>query len=130
MSSRYLIPFITSPGLFSRGRSHVARLAVAVHFLLSFWETYEADLTNSSSNQNRVENEQDNQAPADQSNMVEADEEEVIEDEDDEGDMPDSEEADFDSKEAAAYIGKEAVEIASSVVTTCLTQLCKYTFVN
>lgn len=136
--------------MYSRGRSHVARLAVAVHFLLSFWEAYERDVANSSSRENQLENEDQNRsetelpttdhsdAPAgieqDQSNTEDDSREDIedeeIEDEDDDNNMHYSEETDFDSKEAATFIGRAAVEIASSIVTTCLTQLCKFTFVN
>ncbi|KAL9978063.1 hypothetical protein ACROYT_G015543 [Oculina patagonica] len=51
-------------------------------------------------------------------------EEQDIEDEDDETIVHDSKQSDFDDREAAAFIWKEAVQIASSIVTTCLTQLC------
>ena len=38
------------PGLYSRGKSHLIRLAVAVHLLLTFWNNYERSAMTRSSN--------------------------------------------------------------------------------
>ena len=102
-------------GLYSRGKSQILRLAVPVQLLLSFWETAAPKL----------------QATAD----TIATEEEISithfseEDPTQQTDEPTHQDIDNNSLQQDLphqIIGPEAIQVACSIVGTCLTQLCMY----
>ena len=99
--------------LYSRGKSHLIRLAVAVHLLLTFWNSYERSaITRHSVNDacnpgpSGIDTTHSDPGNGEESNM----EEDVKED---------------DSDTGSATTDRQAIEIASSLVKTCLSQLCK-----
>lgn len=104
-------------GMYSRGKSQILRMAVPVQLLLSFWETAAPKL----------------QAAAD---TIDTEEEISItlspeEDPTKQTDEPAHEDIDDNSIEQEVphqIIGPEAIQIACSIVGTCLTQLCMYAY--
>ena len=107
------------PGLYSRGKSHLIRLAVAVHLLLTFWNNYERSaMTRSSNIEPESVNDACNQGPSgiDDTHSNAGNDEESVMEEDVQED---------DSHTGLAAIDRQATEIASSLVKTCLSQLCK-----
>jgi len=100
--------------LYSRGKSQILRLAVPVQLLLSFWETAELKL----------------QVPVDSLDTEEELPLKSLSNEDSSqvtGETSDDDDHDTQEQDGPSHIiGPEAVQIACSLVGTCLTQLCMY----
>ena len=104
-------------GLFSRGKSHLIGLAVAVHLLLTFWNNYERSaMTRSSDIEPESVNDACNPGPS------------GIDDTHSNGGNDEESDTEEDLQEDDSNTGlaaRQASEIASSLVKTCLSQLCK-----
>ena len=81
---------------------------MSIHLMLDFWKGFEIDMASSSSRDDHEDSDHDDNHQPEPS----PDTEEELEQE--ETDRP------------TIYIGKEAIEVATSLVKTCLTQLCKF----
>ena len=102
-------------GLYSRGKSQILRLAVPVQLLLSFWETAAPKLQAAA---NRIDRDEEIQiTPFSEEEPTQQTDEPTHEDIDD-----NSQEQDVPHQ----IIGPQAIQIACSIVGTCLTQLCMY----
>lgn len=93
-------------GLYSRGKSHVLRLAIPIQQLLNFWNTLQVqdDEQGSQQTPKRDATPGDNQSE----------------------ETDDSDNDTLDDVNNDASMSGEAINIAASIVGTCLAQLCKY----
>ena len=120
-------------GISSRGKAHVLRLAVTVHLHLNFWNMYKNEKPNEEA-EVAAEHSGDlafGPQPSDDSEFgveedsnteqhnVDIDDPEIQEEDDPE--LQNGEE-----KPQYDVIGSQTIAVAASIVTTCLTQLCKF----
>lgn len=113
----YNIPKCYIPGLYSRGKSQILHLAVPVQLLLSFWETaapkLQAAVHTTDTEEELTLTPISEEVPTEQTGETMDHDLDVNSQEQD---------------EPYKIIGPEAIQIASSIVGTCLTQLCMYAY--
>lgn len=111
------IPKCYIPGLYSRGKSQILHLAVPVQLLLSFWETaapkLQAAVHTTDTEEELTLTPISEEVPTEQTGETMDHDLDVNSQEQD---------------EPYKIIGPEAIQIASSIVGTCLTQLCMYAY--
>ena len=98
------------------------RLAVSIHLILEFWQNFEAaGAEGNEDNEDASGNDEHEDPPGDDVSGQ-------VSDEIDEANMDDEDHSldnSVNDDVPPVLIAKDAVEIASSLVNTCLTQLCK-----
>lgn len=111
--------FICILGLYSRGKSHVLRLSVPIEHLLTFWNSLENSVDTTSLEEPMLDT---SVTPSQAEPMNEIEEQESQES------VCDSHEDNANTSDNAdniASISAQAIDIASSIVGTCLAQLCE-----
>lgn len=108
--------------MYSRGKAHVLRLAVSIHLFLEFWELYHNGQAQEDENLEDATDEPNNEEDT-LKNRTAADEDGDLSTEaDEDGDLSEPEDQE-DDQEQCVLIGTKPIEAASSIVSTCLTQL-------
>lgn len=115
-----MVFFIT--GLYSRGKSHVLRLSVPIEHLLTFWNSMETMVDTQSQ---EVADDSDDtgviptQVQLNKESVEEGSQENVSGSDDDNAIAR-------DNLEDISSISAQAINIASSIVGSCLAQLCEW----
>lgn len=113
--------------MYSRGKAHILRLAVSVHLLLEFWELYQNGETQEDDHLEHTTEQPNNEEDTIENHTAPHEDGNLSTEGATEEDVPLSEpENQEDNEEQCILIGTKPIEVASSIVSTCLTQLCKF----
>ena len=106
-------------GLYSRGKSHVLRLSIPLQILLSLWNDDETDIQNTDEASYNGKGTDPVAAPDSKTDS------EHLDDSDGTDEVEESACQQNANLQSLATVGPAAINIAHSIVDTCLSQLCK-----
>lgn len=108
--------FFSQIGLYSRGKSHVLRMSVAVELLLSMCADEEEEDNSVNTSQN----------PNPETSEVDAEQTSTSSQENDRMEENDEETNQNPNTDRLRTVGPQAINVAYSIVNACLSQLCEY----